>query len=183
MLEGSSAYPEGIVDVGIVVVALFDDPLKAEAVRFLADVLRFRRRIAIPVTAVIGAYHVATRYLKLPQVEVKRVLTGMLSTKSPAPYPHVSPDVAVQALEYATYYNVESWDGYIIELAKRLGNSIIYTLDEELGKVGGVVVVTPFPRELVNQYHEYMKNLLARGRRTGSSRGSFSNEQVPLNQQ
>ncbi len=170
MLRESSAYPEGVVDVGIVVVVLFDNPLKAEAVEFLADVLRFRRRIAIPVTTIIGAYHVATRYLKLPRIEVKRILTGMLSTKSPAFYPHITPDVAVQALEYATYYNVESWDGYIIELAKRLGNSIIYTLDEELGKVRDVIVVNPFPRELVSQYHEYMKNLVTRGRKTRSSR-------------
>ena len=168
MPRGSLAYPEGVVDVGILVVALFDNPLKPEAVKFLADVLRFRRRIAIPVTAIIGAYHVATRYLKLPRVEVKRILTAMLSTGSPALYPHVAPDVAVQALEYATYYDVESWDGYIVELAKRLGNSIVYTLDEELRRVRSVTVVNPFPRELVRRYHEYLKNLFARERRTSS---------------
>jgi len=153
-------YQEGVLDVGIIVIALFDNPLKIEAIKFLADILRFRRKIAIPVTTVIGAYHVATRYLKLPRLEVKRILAEMFSIRSPAFYPHVAPDLALQALEYATYYNIESWDGYLVELAKRLGNSIIYTLDEELSSIKDVIVINPFPKELVEQYHNYLKTLL-----------------------
>ncbi|MEM2195223.1 MAG: PIN domain-containing protein [Candidatus Methanomethylicia archaeon] len=160
MLRGSLAYLEGVADVSIIVVTLFNNPLKNWAVEFLADILKQKRRIAIPVSTVIGAYHVATRYLKLPRLEVKHVLTEMILTKSPAFYPHITPDIAIQAIDYATYYNIEAWDGYIIELAKRLGNSIIYTLDEELSKVKEVVVVNPFPKELIKQYHEYMKHYL-----------------------
>ncbi|MCX8204444.1 MAG: PIN domain-containing protein [Candidatus Nezhaarchaeota archaeon] len=156
-------YPEGVVDVGIVVVSLFDNPLKPRAIEFMADVLKQRRRAAIPISAVIGAYHVATRYLRLPRIDVKRVLAEMLLTRSPALYPHIPLDVAMYALDLATYYGVEPWDGYVIELAKRLGNSIVYTLDEELSKIEGVIVVNPFPEELVEQYHEYVGCLMSRG--------------------
>jgi len=47
-----------------------------------------------------------------------------------------------------------------VELAKRLGNSIIYTLDEELSSIKDVIVINPFPKELVEQYHNYLKTLL-----------------------
>jgi predicted nucleic acid-binding protein len=161
MRGGSSAYyPEGVVDVGVLVVSLFKNPLQEAAVNFLADVLLQRRRAAIPVTAVLGAFHVATRYLKLPALEVKRALGGMLETESPAFYPYVSPEDALDALEYAAYYRLESWDGYLVKLAKSVGNGIIYTLDEELRKVEGVTVVNPFPQELVRQYHEYLRSKL-----------------------
>ena len=42
-------------------------------------------------------------------------------------------------------------------------------------------MVNPFPRELVNQYREYMKNLLARGEGQGLVGGSLDNK-APLNE-
>ena len=161
MLRGSSAfYPEGVVDVGILVVSLFRNPLQEAAADFLASVLLQRRRAAIPVTAVLGAFHVATRYLRLPPLEVKKMLGEMLETGSPAFYPYVRPEDALDALEYAVYYRVESWDGYLVRLARSIGSNIVYTLDEELRRVEGLLVVNPFPRELVEQYHEYIRSRL-----------------------
>ena len=91
MPEGSSAYhPEGVVDVSIIVVSLFRNPLEEEAVKFLRDVLSRRTKAAIPVTSVLGAFHVATRYLKLPLASVEEKLVKMLETKSPAFYSRVS---------------------------------------------------------------------------------------------
>ena len=84
----------------------------------------------------------------------------MLEIKSPAFYPYVYPEDAVDAMEYATYYRIGSWDGYLVKLARSIGNSTIYTLDEELRKIKDIVVVNPFPRDLVRQYHEYIKNRL-----------------------
>ncbi|MEM2842202.1 MAG: hypothetical protein QW201_02755 [Thermoproteota archaeon] len=57
-LKESSAYPEGIVDVGIIAVACFNNPLKEHGVNFLTDVLMQRRRAAIPIASVMGAYHI-----------------------------------------------------------------------------------------------------------------------------
>jgi len=146
-LGGSSAYhPDGVIDVGIIVVSIFKNPLREGAVKFLRDVLLRRRRAAIPVTAILGAFHIATRYLKSPTMGVREALLKMLETRSPAFHPHVSLDDAIDAIEYATYYGVKSWDGYMAKLAKSVGNSIVYTLDEELRKVGGLVVVNPFSR-------------------------------------
>ncbi|MCS7369578.1 MAG: PIN domain-containing protein [archaeon GBS-70-058] len=165
MLRGNSVYyPEGIIDVGIVVVSLFKNPLQERAVDFLSEVLLQRKRTAIPVTSILGAFHIATRYLKLPAIEVKKALAKMLETRSPAFYPYISLEDAIDAIEYATYYKVESWDGYIVRLAKSIGNNIVYTLDEDLKKIRDVMVLNPFPKEIVEQYYEYIKHKLQRSK-------------------
>ncbi|MCW4048927.1 MAG: hypothetical protein NWE89_04240 [Candidatus Bathyarchaeota archaeon] len=153
----NSAYTDGVVDVGILVPTCFDNPLKEHSTAFLADVLTQKKQAAIPITAIIGAYHVATRYLRVPRMTVKKILGGILRTGSPALYPHVSPQVAQDALDYASTYSIESWDGYLISLARSLGSTVVFSLDKELQKVREITVVNPFPRKDVEQYHEFLK--------------------------
>jgi hypothetical protein len=70
MSEGSSAYcPEGVVDVSIIVVSLFRNPLGEEAVKFLRDVLSRRTKAAIPVTSVLGAFPRGHEVLKASSSE------------------------------------------------------------------------------------------------------------------
>lgn len=157
MQNESLGYVEGVIDVSIIVPACFENPLKGCAVDFLTKVLTRKRREVMPVTAIIGAYHIATRYLKAPSLLVKKVLEGMLRTRSPALYPHVPPELAIDSLDYATVYKVESWDGYLIALARSLGTKMIYSMDKELTKVKEIVVVNPFPEGKVNKYHEWIK--------------------------
>ena len=90
-------------------------------VKFLSDVLSRKKRAAIPVTAVLGAFHVTTRYLKLPATDVMKILIKMLETMSPAFYPHIFLE---NAIEYATCYRIKSWDEYIIKLAKVLETTL-----------------------------------------------------------
>ena len=154
------AYSEGVVDVSIIVPTCFENPLKEDSIRFLSDVLLQKRRIAIPVTAVIGAYHIATRYLRIPRLAVKKVMQGILASKSPALYPYITPEIAADALDYATTYDIESWDGYLISLTRSLGSTIVYTLDMELSKIKEITAVNPFSKEKVKQYHRFLKKKL-----------------------
>jgi predicted nucleic acid-binding protein len=153
----NSAYPDGVVDVGIIVSTCFENPLKEHSAAFLADVLIQRKKAAIPVTAIIGAYHIATRYLRVPRMTVKKTLGGILRTGSPALYGHVSPQMAQDALDYASTYLIESWDGYLISLARSLRSTVVFSLDEELRKVREITLVNPFPREDVERYHDFLE--------------------------
>ena len=153
----SSGYPDGVVDVGILVPTCFENPLKEHSTTFIADVLTGKKRAAIPVTAIIGAYHVATRYLRAPRMTVKKVLGGILRTGSSALYGHVSPQTAWDALDYASTYLIESWDGYLISLARSLRSTVVFSLDEELHKVKEITLVNPFPREDVERYHDFLE--------------------------
>ena len=140
--------------------ACFANPLQSESVSFLADVLKQRRRVLLPVSAAIGAYHIANRYLGVPRVAVRRVLGGLLDSGSPALYPSITPRLAGDALEYASSYGVESWDGYLIALAKATGSGMIYSLDRELGRVKEITVASPFSEEAVRRYHTFLQSRL-----------------------
>ena len=69
------------------------------ATEFISEVLEQKRRALIPLTAVVGAFHVATRHLRLPADDVKEALRGMLETRSPALYPYVLVDDVLDALD------------------------------------------------------------------------------------
>jgi len=162
MQEESLAYVEGVVDVSILVPVCFENPLKELATNFVAEALAQRSRAIVPVTSVMGAYHIATRYLGIPKLAVKKVLEGILRTKSSALCSEVAPELAEDALNYAVAYGVESWDGYLIALTRSLGAKTVYSLDEELSKVKEVSVNCPFTREKLNEYHQYVEGVLKR---------------------
>ena len=159
---GSSAYPEGVLDVGILVPTCFENPLKERSISFLSDVMLQKRRVALPTSAVIGAYHIATRYLRVPKISVKKVMEGILRSGSPALYPQMRPEIAADGLDYAAAYGIEAWDGYLISLARSLGSSIIYSLDEGLSRVKEITVVNPFPKDEVESYREFIEAGLGR---------------------
>jgi hypothetical protein len=69
--EENLAYAEGIVDVGAIVQSYFENPLKEQSISLLADAISRRRRLVIPVTEIIGAYHIATKYLGVPRLAAK----------------------------------------------------------------------------------------------------------------
>ncbi|MCI4435811.1 MAG: PIN domain-containing protein [Ignisphaera sp.] len=52
----------------------------------------------------------------------------------------------MQALNYALGYRIKPWDGYIVSLAKTIGENTIYTFDKEFEKVEGLKSKTPSPK-------------------------------------
>jgi len=163
MRGGSLAYPEGVLDVSILIPACFENPLKKYSIAFISEVLAQERRAALPVSAVMGAYHIATRYLRVPKVAVKKVMEGILRSGSPALYPHITPQIALDGLDYAVAYDIESWDGYLISLTRNLETTVIYSLDQELSKVKEIIVANPFPQDKVKLYHEFIEAKLREG--------------------
>ncbi|MGB9660299.1 MAG: hypothetical protein ACPLY9_07305, partial [Nitrososphaerales archaeon] len=153
----SSAYPEGVLDVSILIPVCFENPLKEYSIAFLSEVLTQRKRVALPVSSIMGAYHITTRYLRVPKIPVKKVLEGILRSESPALYPHITPKIALDGLDYAAVYDIESWDGYLVSLTRSLGATVVYSLDQELSRVKEIIVANPFPQDKVKQYHEFIE--------------------------
>lgn len=73
---GGSAHPEGVIDLGIIVPACFENSLKGHRVKFLCEVMPQRRRIAPPTSAIVWIYHMATRYLRVPMAAAKKAMEG-----------------------------------------------------------------------------------------------------------
>lgn len=151
---------EGVIDSGVIVIAHFENPAREEAFNFLRDVLTWRRSL-IPITCIIGAYHIMTRYLGIEEVSACRALTRTLETRSPAFYEDVTVDAALDALTYAIAYRIESWDGYLTHIAKTHGAPILYSVDQELArKVKEVRVMNPIPPDTFTAYNKWLNERL-----------------------
>lgn len=152
---------EGVIDTGIIVIAHFDNPARKATFNFLKEVLLWRRKCLIPVTTIIGAYHIMTKYLGVEEVSACKALTKTLETRSPAFYEDINIDSALDSLTYALAYRIESWDGYIVHLARKYRAPIIYSVDQELArKVKGVTVVNPIPPNIFAEYNKWLNERL-----------------------
>lgn len=156
---------EGVVDVGIIVVAHFRNPARRHAAQLLQEALMLKRRIIVPLSTYLGAYVIMTRYLKLRRNRVARALLETLSLESPAFYENIPKTAAEKAIAVASELNLSSWDGYLIKLARELEIARIYTIDEELTeRVKEVEVVNPIPENVMKEYHEFLEERLEKHR-------------------
>jgi len=148
---------EGVVDVGLIVISHFENPAKEVTLEFLSDVLKWKKKCIIPTSTILGAYHILTKYLKVEKVSAYEALTRTLKTRSPAFYEDISVDTVLDSLTNALGYSVESWDGYIIALAKRF-RATIYTVDLKLmRKVRDVPVVNPIPEKIFKEHNRWLR--------------------------
>jgi len=56
---------EGVLDVGLIVIAHFENPARTYASDFLKEVLEVKRRCIIPLSTYLGAYIIMARYLRI----------------------------------------------------------------------------------------------------------------------
>lgn len=85
-------------------------------------------------------------------------------TGSNSLYAEIDAGLASTALDYAAVYGIESWDGYLIAIAKKFGARVVYSMDEVLTvrlkeqKEGGLpVVLNPFTTRKVGEYHKFLE--------------------------
>jgi len=148
---------EGVIDVGIIVIAHHTNPIQNEMVDFLMDIISGNRRILIPMTTFIGAYHILTRYLRVSRYNAKNALLSTLKLNSPYFYPRIDKSHVLDAIDLSSIFNIESWDGYLFALAKTMQTSHIYTIDKKLQKVEGFTIIYPVSDEKLNKYHSWLE--------------------------
>lgn len=162
-LGAEEARYSGVVDVGIVLVSLFNNPLRNDAVEFIGEVLSRKNLAAIPTSTFLGAYHIATRYLHCPKDLIAREIKETLNLSSPAFVEDASIEIVKEALDIAMAHNIESWDGYLVSMARSFKAPVIYSLDESFRKISDISLVMPFSREKVEEYHNWVRSLLTQG--------------------
>lgn len=150
----------GIIDVGCIVVAHFDNPVQEEMTNFLEPVLEWKTRLGIPNTTFLGAFHILTSYLRVSSVDAKNSLPDTFRLGSPCFISDIRKEVVIEALELATCYKVESWDGYIIALAKIFGTNVIYSIDKKLAKAEEIIVKMPLEEKKLKEYHVWLSSKL-----------------------
>lgn len=167
MQNKKSDYNEikGIIDVGIIVVSHFKNPIMRDMIDFLKPILNWEKKVIIPNTTFLGAFHILTSYLRVSKVDAKKVLLNTFSIESPCFINDVSKNVISEALEQAVGYNVESWDGYLVSLGKVFNTDIIYTVDMQLKKVKEMHIINPNSEEKMKEYHNWLVEKMKKKKR------------------
>ncbi|MHA2244280.1 MAG: hypothetical protein ACXADY_04885 [Candidatus Hodarchaeales archaeon] len=147
---------DGIIDVGCIVIAHFVNPIQTEMVEFLEPVLEWKQHLGIPNSTFLGAFHILTSYLRVSPVDAKKSLFDTFRLSSPCFIADIRKEVVTEALELATCYKVESWDGYLISLAKIFGTNVVYSIDKKMDKVSEIIVRCPVEKEKMEEYHRWL---------------------------
>jgi len=161
-LDKEKTVYNGVVDVSIILVSLFENPLRNSALDFLEKVLANKISAAIPTSTFLGAYHIAINCLLCPKDLVAKEIKETLKFAFPCLIEDISLEVVNEAIDIAVSYNIESWDGYLVSLARNLRASIIYSLDRDFQKVPDISLVIPFNEEELMEYHKWLKKLKKR---------------------
>ncbi len=126
---------------------------------FLKEIFSGNRRLLIPLTTFMGAYHILTHYLKVDRYNVKITLSETLSLNSPFLYEDISKSLVFNAMDYAAVKNIESWDAYLIMLARLFNTHNIYTIDTKLKKLSDITIISPVSDEKLAEYQQFIVKL------------------------
>ncbi|TFG18809.1 MAG: PIN domain-containing protein [Promethearchaeota archaeon] len=152
----NSMHVDGIADVGIIVTAHFVNPIQEKMIQFIEDIIYEKKNVILPLSAFIGAYHILTRYLRVSRYQAKKALQTTLELETPIFYPRIDTGIVKNALDISSVYNIESWDGYILELANLFKTSYIYTIDKKLQKIQDFEILCPVSEEDLKEYHTWL---------------------------
>jgi predicted nucleic acid-binding protein len=150
---------EGVLDTGIIVISHFENPIKIEMLTFLKEIFSGERRILIPLTTFMGAYHILTKYLGVDRYNAKVSLSETLNINSPLFFEDVNKFTVFNAIDYSSVNNIESWDAYLINLAKQFNTHNLYTIDMKLKKLRDISILNPVSEEKFAEYQEFLKEL------------------------
>ena len=148
---------DGIIDTGIIVIAHFENPIQENMLMLLKDIFNGNKRILIPLTTFVGAYHILTSYLKVNHLDAKIALTETLKIDSNYFFPLVSQKIIIEGIDIASVYKIESWDGYLVALARLFQTSNIYSVDKKLRKKTDLNIIYPVTDEELAYYHQFLQ--------------------------
>ncbi len=155
-----------LLDVGVLVLAIEkNNPVRAKYLDILTKSIRGDIISYIPFNVILGAYHVLTKVFKVNGRGVRNKLFALMRCKKIKWITSISFDEVKRAIEYATIYNFESWDGFILTIMRDFDIPIIYTIDEDFLKVKDIEVrglLNPKEKDALNNYIESLKKKSAK---------------------
>lgn len=148
---------DGIIDTGIIVIAHFENPLQKNMLNLLKDIFNGNKRILIPLTTFVGAYHILTSYLRVSHIDAKMALIETLKIDSNYFFPLVSQKIITEGIDIASVNKIESWDGYLVALARLFQTSNIYSVDKKLRTKTQLNIIYPVSDEELVKYHQFLQ--------------------------
>jgi hypothetical protein len=121
---------DGIIDTGIIVIAHFENPIQDKMLKLLKDIFGGKKRILIPLTTFVCYF---------PLVDQKNVIEG---------------------IDIASINKIESWDGYLMSLARLFQTSTIYSVDKKLKNKTQMNIIIPVSDSSMEDYHKFLNETI-----------------------
>jgi len=151
---------KAILDVGIIVLAIEkNNPVRSKYLGILEDCIKGRIVSYIPLTVILGAYHVLVKVFKADRNITRNKLLSLMQAKKIRWIPEISSNVTKRAIEYASVYDFESWDGYLLALMRDFDIPVIYTIDEDFQRVNDIEVEGLLNQEEKDKLNAYINAL------------------------
>lgn len=155
--EKSERY-DATIDVGIIAIALIENPAQNDALSVLEDALRERIKVLIPLSVILGAYHVLVEVYRSDEKEVTNRLLNLLKARKIMWYETIKKDRVDPILEMASEKHVESWDAYLISIMEDFGIKTIYTTDlKDFSKFPQFDSINPISEENWDKYTKWFE--------------------------
>jgi len=153
------ARADAVIDVGILAVGLSENPATDYCLEVIDDAVKGRIRALIPYTVVFGTHYILTRFYGATSKEANDLLQNLLSSAKIVWYGHIDRMNIEKSLKNTEKYNLDAWDGYILNLMEANQIKIIYTLDmEHFGRINWIKPVNPIPKEKMGELNNFLKD-------------------------
>jgi len=148
---------DAVIDVGILAVGLSKNPVTDYCLEVIEDAVRGRIRALIPYTVVFGTHYILTRFYGVSPEETNELLRNLLSSRKVFWHGHIAREDMEKSFGNTEEYDLDAWDGYILNLMKANQIRIIYTLDlEHFGKIDWIKAVNPIPGEKMKEFRSFL---------------------------
>jgi predicted nucleic acid-binding protein len=149
---------DAVIDVGILAVGLSENPATNYCLELVEDAVKGRIRALIPYTVIFGAHYILSRFYGVMPKEANALLLNLLSSKRVVWYGRIDKNNVEKSLENTEKYNLDAWDGYILQLMEANQIRIIYTLDvAHFGKINWIKTVNPVPEQKMQELRVFLK--------------------------
>ncbi len=151
---------KALIDVGVLVLALEkNNPIRQKYLGIIEKCVRGEIRAYIPYTVILGTYHVLTTRFKVKPSDALDILKTFMESRKIRWIVDMNHAIILRSLEIASKLGIESWDGYILALAKKYGISVIYSIDTDLTKEGKIEVRGLLSDDEKNLLDKYLRKL------------------------
>ena len=151
---------DATIDVGIIAIALIENPAQNDALSILEQVLKKDIKALIPLSVILGAYYVLVEVFRADEKEVAYRLSQLVKSKNIDWFETIAKHSMEHILRLASEEKIDSWDAYLVSLMQDFDINTVYTTDvKHFSKFSWLKPINPIPLESWAKYNEWIGKL------------------------
>lgn len=148
---------DAILDVGILVIGLTKNPANKYCLKIIDDAVHGTIKVVIPYTVVLGAHLIMKRIYGIDSKKASDLLLNLMDSKRIIWWDKISKNIVETGLNYASEYNIDSWDGYLLAIMKQNGIDTVYTIDKDFENIRSITMINPIPKDVMGELSKFLE--------------------------